>query len=270
MATHDYVIDNQTGANFRADLNNALLAIVSHNSNATAPATTFANMIWYDTANNQLKKRNEANSAWITLGTIDESGGKFTPNAAITTSEIAAATLVTAADTIASNDNDTTIPTTAAVIDYATPVLTFSSNTATTSGSSFDFTGIPSTVREIEIYWQNVSLSDASDPAVQLLVGGSPITSGYQSSSSSAGNDSTATEGFHMYSDAGTRYHTGIMRIVRAASGVWVESHSGAMGAADHSGGGYISGVGTVNGVRITRVNGTGTFDQGNVSISYR
>lgn len=118
MATHDYEIANQTGANFRADLNNALLAIVSHNSNATAPATTFANMIWYDTANNQLKKRNEANSAWITLGTIDESGSKFTPNAAITTSEIAAATLVTEADTIASNDNDTTIPTSAAVNDH--------------------------------------------------------------------------------------------------------------------------------------------------------
>jgi hypothetical protein len=118
MATHDYEIANQTGANFRADLNNALLAIVSQNSSSTAPATTFANMLWYDTANNQIKKRNEANSAWITLGTVDEVNSKFTPNAAITTSEIAAATLVTASDTIASNDNDTTIPTSAAVDNH--------------------------------------------------------------------------------------------------------------------------------------------------------
>lgn len=79
MATHDYVIDNQSASAFRSDLNGALQAIVTQNSNATAPATTYANMIWYDTANNQLKKRNEANSAWIVLGTIDEGTGTFTP-----------------------------------------------------------------------------------------------------------------------------------------------------------------------------------------------
>jgi hypothetical protein len=80
MATHDYVIDNQTAPNFRADLNNALAAIVTQNSNATAPSVTYANMFWYDTANNLLRKRNEANSGWITLGTIDEGTGTFTPS----------------------------------------------------------------------------------------------------------------------------------------------------------------------------------------------
>lgn len=79
MATHDYVIDNQSATSFRSDLNNVLQAIVSTNSNATAPATTYANQLWYDTATNILKKRNEANSAWINLGTIDETLGTFTP-----------------------------------------------------------------------------------------------------------------------------------------------------------------------------------------------
>ena len=83
MATHDYVIDNQSAPALRSDLNNALLAIVSQNSNATAPTTTYGNMIWYDTANNQIKKRNEANSDWITLGTVDEGAGTFTPSAGI-------------------------------------------------------------------------------------------------------------------------------------------------------------------------------------------
>lgn len=83
MATHDYVIDNQSASAFRTDLNGALQAIVTQNSNATAPTTTYANMIWYDTAANQLKKRNEANSAWITLGTVDEGAGTFTPSAGI-------------------------------------------------------------------------------------------------------------------------------------------------------------------------------------------
>jgi hypothetical protein len=80
MATHDYVIDNQTAPNFRADLNSALQAIVTQNSSGTAPSVTYANMIWYDSANNQLKKRDEANSGWITLGTIDEGTGTFTPS----------------------------------------------------------------------------------------------------------------------------------------------------------------------------------------------
>lgn len=79
MATHDYVIDNQSAPAFRSDLNGALQAIVTQNSSATAPATTYANMVWYDTAANQLKKRNEANSAWIVLGTINEGTGTFTP-----------------------------------------------------------------------------------------------------------------------------------------------------------------------------------------------
>jgi microcystin-dependent protein len=88
MATHDYVIDNQTAPNFRVDLNNALLAIVSQNSNATSPSVTYANMFWYDTANNQLKKRNEANSDWITLGTIDEGTGRFTPTGSSDTGSV--------------------------------------------------------------------------------------------------------------------------------------------------------------------------------------
>lgn len=79
MPTHDYVIDNQSAPSLRADLNNVLQAIVSQNSSAAAPPTTYANMFWYDTATNELKKRNEANSAWVVLGTIDETLGTFTP-----------------------------------------------------------------------------------------------------------------------------------------------------------------------------------------------
>lgn len=74
MATHDYVISNQSFPSTRTDINNVLAAIVSNNSNATAPATTFANMIWYDTANNKLYIRNEDNDAWIELFVLDQSG----------------------------------------------------------------------------------------------------------------------------------------------------------------------------------------------------
>jgi len=70
MAEHDYVVANDTGANVRADINNALSAIVSQNSKATAPSTTFAYMWWADTANDLLKQRNSANNAWISILTL--------------------------------------------------------------------------------------------------------------------------------------------------------------------------------------------------------
>ena len=70
MATHDYVIANGTGAAVRSDLNDALAAIVSNNSNSTAPATTFAYQWWADTTTGLLKIRNAANSAWVTVGTL--------------------------------------------------------------------------------------------------------------------------------------------------------------------------------------------------------
>jgi hypothetical protein len=71
VATHDYVIANGTGAAVRSDLNGALAAIVSNNSNATAPATTYAYQWWADTTTGLLKIRNSANSAWVTLFQLD-------------------------------------------------------------------------------------------------------------------------------------------------------------------------------------------------------
>jgi hypothetical protein len=71
MAQHDYVIANGTGAAVRSDLNTALAAIVSLNSGATAPSTTYAYMLWADTSAGLLKIRNGANSAWVTVGTLD-------------------------------------------------------------------------------------------------------------------------------------------------------------------------------------------------------
>ena len=84
MATHDYVLDNASGAAFRTDLNNALAAIVSNNSNSSSPATTYAYQWWADTSAGVLKIRNSANNAWIELLQLDgtltlEDGSASTP-----------------------------------------------------------------------------------------------------------------------------------------------------------------------------------------------
>ena len=73
MATHDYVLANQSGSSFRQDLNNALAAIVSQNSSATEPATTYSYQYWIDTSATPalIKQRNAANDAWITLAEVD-------------------------------------------------------------------------------------------------------------------------------------------------------------------------------------------------------
>lgn len=79
MAQHDLNIANQVPANLRADLNNALSAIATNHSGTSAPATTYANMWWYDTTNDLLKIRNEADTAWITVGELDQTSGVWKP-----------------------------------------------------------------------------------------------------------------------------------------------------------------------------------------------
>lgn len=72
MSQHDYVIDNQSFPATRTDLNNALAAIVSQNAGASAPSTTYAYQLWYDTTNDTLKMRNSDDDAWIDLFDVNQ------------------------------------------------------------------------------------------------------------------------------------------------------------------------------------------------------
>jgi hypothetical protein len=72
MSQHDYVLADQAGLAFLSDLNDALAAVVSLNSGATAPATTYAYQYWLDTTAGLLKQRNAANSGWVVRATAAE------------------------------------------------------------------------------------------------------------------------------------------------------------------------------------------------------
>jgi hypothetical protein len=74
MTQHAMTIANQAGGPFRADLNNALLALVTQSAGVLAPATTYAYQCWADTTSGMLKQRNSSNSAWITLGALSDLG----------------------------------------------------------------------------------------------------------------------------------------------------------------------------------------------------
>ena len=84
MSQSDYVVSNGTGAAVRSDINGQLAAIVTQNSGATEPATTYAYMKWADTTAGVMKMRNGANSAWIELFELDGEFGSKTFNGNIT------------------------------------------------------------------------------------------------------------------------------------------------------------------------------------------
>lgn len=88
MSIHDMELANDTGANFRADANLALAALVSLSSNATAPTTTFAYMWWADTTSGWLKIRNAANSDWIEVFRLSDIAFKDTTFAVVDNGDV--------------------------------------------------------------------------------------------------------------------------------------------------------------------------------------
>lgn len=79
MSQADQTIQNDTFPIVRTDINSNLAALFSNSSGATAPTVTVAYQDWIDTsgANPIWKKRNGANNAWITLGTLTSSTVAF-------------------------------------------------------------------------------------------------------------------------------------------------------------------------------------------------
>lgn len=71
MSQNDMVLANAAGATFRADVNSALQALVSRNSGASSPSTTYAYMPWADTTLSVLKMRNAGDTAWLIVESLD-------------------------------------------------------------------------------------------------------------------------------------------------------------------------------------------------------
>jgi hypothetical protein len=111
MSQHDFDVADAAGSVFLTDLNLSLKALGSLSSGSSAPSTTYSYQWWLDTGNSVLKMRNGANSAWVTMPMNIVTG--LVALAGLDTSMV-----VTASETIASNNNDTTLPTSAAVKAY--------------------------------------------------------------------------------------------------------------------------------------------------------
>ena len=106
MSQHDFNIANQLFPATRADLNNAFVALASNSSGDAEPGTTYPNQWWYETDTNTLKLRNEANSAWVPICTLDQSSNNVL---SITTQGLTlGATTITASGTEINLLNDLT------------------------------------------------------------------------------------------------------------------------------------------------------------------
>lgn len=79
MAQADQQIDNASFPAVRTDITDNLAALFSQSSGPSAPAVTVAYQPWIDTSSSPAvwKVRNGTNTGWITVGTIDTTGGTF-------------------------------------------------------------------------------------------------------------------------------------------------------------------------------------------------
>lgn len=145
---------------------------------------------------------------------------------------------------------------------------------ASTSGTSIDFTGIPSWVKRVTVMFSGVSGNGSSSILVQLGTGSTTYTtSGYAATGSytdTATNLVTSTAGFPIFQNSAASAYSGTMVISNITGNTWVANHSGANGTSySNNGGGNVALGAVLTAVRITRVNGTDTFDAGTINILY-
>lgn len=148
--------------------------------------------------------------------------------------------------------------------------ITLATTLATTSGTSVEFTGIPSGVKRISVMFRGVS-SASTDVGLLVQVGTSSgfKTSGYASTTHWGGGGTSDATGFAMYGIANANILSGIMTIAHMGSNVFVASHSGKYNTSNAMfGGGDVDLGGTVDRVKILTISG-GAFDAGSVNIMY-
>jgi hypothetical protein len=151
--------------------------------------------------------------------------------------------------------------------------LTLATAQATTSGTSIDFTGIPSWVKRITVMFNAVSTNGSSNYLIRIGAG-SYESSGYSSTIWTPSSSTQSTAGFIAFSPVGAANNAvGIVQLSLLGSNVWVESGALAFGNTNSTGwtsAGQHSGLsGSLDRIRLTTVNGTDTFDAGTINIAY-
>jgi len=227
---------------------------------------------------NQIVAGNSSNGGTAistdTSGTLNIVTGSGSGSNAITIDASQAVTMsgtlaVTGAQTIGGN---LTVTGTLSATGGVTGSITRGTAVASTSGTSIDFTGIPSGVKRITVMFSGVSGSGTSPLIIQL--GSSSIQNTGYLSFAQNGVTSGVTTVIGMLltanqSAAGT--HTGNVIVTNITSNSWVSS--GVMQDIVNANGSIfassVSLSGVLDRIRVTTINGTDTFDAGTINILF-
>lgn len=150
-----------------------------------------------------------------------------------------------------------------------------------TSGTSIDFTGIPSWAKKITVLFNQVGINN-SDKILLRVGSGSIVTTGYTSTCSSlysasdqVGNDiNTNTTGFLFDTNDGAFALSGSVEIFKLSGNLYVSngcigSVSGSVTSLNLLQTGTITLSGALDRIRLTTVSGTAVFDTGSINILY-
>ncbi len=151
-------------------------------------------------------------------------------------------------------------------------VITSGTAVAATSGTSIDFTGIPSWVKRITVMFQDVSTNSASPVQVQLGDSGGIETTGYTSGAFSYNSGTPAASTTGLIVDEGlsgaAQQRNGAYTLSLLQGSAWVGTGLLVVGAITPSAGTKTLST-TLDRIRITTLAGTGVFDGGTVNIMY-
>jgi hypothetical protein len=164
--------------------------------------------------------------------------------------------------------------------DADAPIYGLRSGTAVSaSGTSIDFTSIPSWVTRITVELSGVSTNGADRPLVQIGDSGGFETTGYTvvctgGATGSSPTVSSYSNGFVVDSGSASASLTGhiVLTLINSSTNTWVGSgnlmsSSGSVSYFFLSGNKNLSA--TLDRIRLTTVGGTNSFDAGTVNILY-
>jgi len=155
--------------------------------------------------------------------------------------------------------------------------ITAGTAVASTSGTSIDFTGLPSWVKRVTVMFNSVSSSGTSLHQIQLGTGSTTFaTSGYAGGSMNTSGSAVATNNYtsglvNMAANAAAAVIVGNAVFTNVSGNIWIGSLNCARTDTTFTAiGSTVITLGAVlTGVRITTVNGTDTFDAGSINILY-
>jgi hypothetical protein len=162
------------------------------------------------------------------------------------------------------------------VVAGANSAIVSGTAVASTSGTSIDFTGIPSWVKRVTVMFNGISTNGTSNYLVQLGDSGGIENTGYVGCGArfNAGGNGFVnyTSGIGFATDSAAKINSGalIISLLNLSTNTWTAiGNLGTANADIYATSSSKSLSATLDRVRITTVNGTDTFDAGSVNILY-